>query len=35
MSSGVGMRLAAALGALAAGAVALIVVVELLRSVLG
>ena len=35
MTSGVGIRLAAALGALAAGVVAVVVIVLLLRSVLG
>jgi hypothetical protein len=35
MSSGVGIRLVAAMGALAAGIVAVVLIVELLRSVLG
>jgi hypothetical protein len=35
MTTGVGIRLVAALGALAAGIVAVVLIVELLRSVLG
>jgi hypothetical protein len=35
MTSGVGIRLVAALGALAAGVLAVVVIVLLLRSVLG